>query len=191
MERKQYIEEIGAFQRNAFLCIGCQKENSFEGGDELELAVCPSCNTPLLRPKKIARFWLFKLLNQNESGNIYLAYHEELPYRLFTVKILPRDLKEDSLLGKKLQKEADLVRKLGNHPCFFPGIESGIEEGEHYFAMENREGEGLDKRLENLGPLPEIESLTLILRLLSAEAHLYNCGFLYRNLRPEKYLAFG
>ncbi len=49
-------------------------------------------------------------------------------------------------------------------------------------------GERLDKRIERLGTLDDIEVILIALRLLAAETHIYNCGYLFRDLKPENVL---
>ena len=146
---------------------------------------CASCETPHLRPKKIGKFWLFQLLNQGKNGDSYISHHEDFHHRLFSVKILPPDLDDQAKCIKKLEAEADYVRSLASHPQLLSAIESGNENGTHYLAIEHVVGERLDSRLNRLGVLPEIEAIMLTLQLLSVEAHICNCGYLFRNLKPE------
>ena len=131
----------------------------------------------------------FPIINESTTA-LYKAYHEDFPYRFFSVKILPRNQRENSDLIKKLEKEADLVYKLGKHPCLFTGVESGYEDGEHYLAMEFHDGERLDKCFDEQRTLTEVDVLIIALRLLSAETHIYNRGYLYRDLKPENILIF-
>ena len=186
--KRNYQKELDGYKDEVFFCQSCHKENSFTPSAELEISNCSSCNHPNLSPKKISGFWLCKFVSESSAGNTFIAHHEDFPSRLFSVKTLPQGLKEDQSQIKNLEKEADIVHELGRHPCIFAGVESGEEDGEHYLALEFAEGEGLDHRLEKLGTLAETEALLLALRLLSAETHLYNCGFLFRNLHPGNIL---
>ena len=182
---KNFEKEIDNFSQGKFRCRKCQKFQFFENTEQIQVVQCESCGQSQLGPKKIGKFWLTELLKQNDSGDYYLAPHEDFHHRLFTVKVLPEGSRDDSNRIKKLECEADYVRKLGVHPHILGAVESGVDGGFHYLANEYVEGERLDHRLGRLGVLSEIEATMIVLQILSAEAHILNCGFLYRNINPE------
>ena len=182
---RDYSDRIEAFSNGHLVCSACGRRTSLEGLNFPQMTACSSCENPNLTPKKIGKFWLFQYLGGKNIGVFYKAYHEEYPHRLFTVKLLPRDDTENSDLRKALQNEADITNELGEHPCLLAGIESGDEDGEHYLAMEFVEGKSLDECLDGQKSFPEVEALLIVLRILAAEAHIHNRGYLYRNLKPE------
>jgi len=51
--------------------------------------------------------------------------------------------------------------------------------------MQCIDGERLDKRIQRLRKLPEVEALLIALRILAGETHIYNQGFLFRDMKPE------
>lgn len=187
-QKKREIHPLEAFTEGAFICCECEKQTPLSEFSPLEMGRCPSCNSPNFIPKKIAKFWLFYPLGGGGMGAVYKAYHTDYPDSLFAVKILPRGQKENPALIDGLKKEAQVITDLGEHPCIVNGVEAGFEDGEHYLASEFIDGERLDKRIERLGKLPEFEVLLIALRLLSAEAHVYNRGYLFRDLKPENVL---
>jgi len=63
---------------------------------------------------------------------------------------------------------------------------SGYEDGEYLlWRRPYIEGERLDKRLKRFERLSEPEVILIALHLLSAEQHLYDAGYLYRDLKRE------
>jgi len=182
---KKTTHPLEAFSRGTFICSSCKKETPLEGFNPLEMGRCQTCDAPNFIPQNINGFWLFYPLGGGGMGAVYKAYHESYPDDFFAVKILPRDKKEDPELIQNLQSEAETVANLGYHPCLINGIENGYEDGEHYLVTEFIAGERLDKKIERLGTLPHIEVLLIALRLLAAETHIYNRGYLFRDLKPE------
>ncbi len=179
------IHPLEAYVQGGFLCSKCKKFIELEGLHPLEMGRCPYCDTPNFIPQRISQFWLFYPLGGGGMGAVYKAYHEDVRDEFFAVKVLPREKKTDPELIENLQLEATTVTALGSHPCIIGGIETGFEDGEHYLATQFISGERLDKRIDRLGKLPEFEVVSIALRLLSAEAHIYNQGFLFRDMKPE------
>ena len=159
-----------------------------QGLSPLEMGRCKRCKTPNFVPLRISKFWLFYPLGGGGMGAVYKAYHEDYRDDFFAVKILPRDKKEDPALIQNLPSEADHLAPLGKHPCIISGIESGYKDGEYFLATQFISGERLDKRIERLGTLPDIEVFLIALRLLAAETHIYNRGYLFRDMKPENVL---
>ena len=186
--KKREIHPIETFTEGALICSECEKRAVLSEFSPLEMGRCPTCNAPNFIPQKINKFWLFYPLGGGGMGAVYKAYHVDYPDSLFAVKVLPREQKNNPALIEGLKKEARIVTDLGEHPCMVNGVETGYEDGEHYLASEFIDGERLDKRIERLGKLPEFEVLLIALCLLSAETHIYNCGYLFRDLKPENVL---
>jgi eukaryotic-like serine/threonine-protein kinase len=186
--QKKEIHPLPTYLQGGFICSKCQKPVPLQGFAPLEMGRCPFCGGPNFIPQKISKFWLFYPLGGGGMGAVYKAYHEDAPDNFYAVKVLPREKKEDPELIQNLQSEAAIVTDLGQHPCIICGIESGYRDGEHYLASQFVEGERLDKRIERMGTLPDIEVLLISLRLLPALAHIYNSGYLFRDLKPENVL---
>ncbi len=186
--QKKDRHPLEAYTQGAFFCSGCKKPVGLDGFSPLEMGRCPHCDTPNFVPQKISKFWLFYPLGGGGMGAVYKAYHEDYPDNYFAIKVLPRDKKDDPELIENLTSEAEIVSDLGEHPCIINGVDAGYDAGEHYLATEFIEGERLDKRIERLGKLPENEVLLIALRLLAAETHIYNCGYLFRDMKPENVL---
>ena len=187
-QKKKEIHPVEALIDGTFTCTDCDKNAPLSGFASLEMGRCPNCKAPNFIPQKISKFWLFYPLGGGGMGAVYKAYHEDYLDSLFAVKILPRDQKDNPALIDGLKHEAQIVEKLGEHPCMVSGVEAGHKDGEHYLATQFIDGERLDKRIERLGKLPDLEVLLIALRLLSAETHIYNRGYLFRDLKPENVL---
>ncbi len=173
------------FERGVLRCDQCSNEAPFDKHDPLSMMLCPSCDRPHLVPMHAGPFWLFAPLGAGGMGAAYKACHVEQSDKLFCVKVLPREKREDPHLISILTAEAQASEAVAGHPCVVHFAGFGEDHGEHYLATELIPGERLDLRVERMGRLPANEVMLIALRLLAAEAHVYNCGYLYRDLKPE------
>ena len=182
----QKISPLEAFLQGTFPCTHCEGLMALEGLVPLSRVNCAYCHDETIVPLHIAGFWLFDYLGGGGMGAVYKAYHCDFPDKFYAVKILPRGKKKHHpRLVRNLQNEAAIADDLRGHACLTQALAWGFEDGEHYMAMDFIEGERMDKKIKRLGSLPENEVLLICLRLLSSMAHIYNRGYLYRDLKPH------
>ena len=176
---------LAAFKRGQFICFHCGGLLSMEGLEPLASVLCTYCQQELPVPQRIAGFWLFHRLGGGGMGVVYRACHEEYPEKFYAVKILPRGRKKrNPRLVRNLENEASIAQRLGEHPCLVRLLAWGFADDEHYMAMDYISGDRLDQKIKKLGTLPEGEVLLIALRVVSGLSHIYNRGYLYRDLKP-------
>jgi serine/threonine-protein kinase len=139
-------------------------------------------------PMRVGPFWLTEPLGSGGMGSVYRGWTREALPRVAAVKVLARSDKGVASQVHALILEAETAKRIANHPCLVPHIASGYEDGEYFFGMEFAPGPRLDKHLDHHGPLSERDAVLMALYLLSAEQHIYRCGYLYRDLKPENIL---
>ncbi|OGV62457.1 MAG: hypothetical protein A3K19_33405 [Lentisphaerae bacterium RIFOXYB12_FULL_65_16] len=177
-------DAVVCFHQGQLPCAGCGRQFPIDSAKALTVDHCPYCNGPNLVPMRVAGFWLFSPLGAGAMGAVYKAYHDDRQGELFAVKILPREGKDDPHLIDNLTREAEVTRAISGHPCVAKLVDAGFMDGEHYLTTEFIVGERLDNRIARLGKIPMTEVLLIGLRLLAAETHIYNCGYLYRDMKP-------
>ncbi len=170
------------------MCYECLSAFDTHTLAPLTPVTCPTCSHETPVPYQVGKFWLFESLAAGGMGEVYKGFMEGRPERYYAIKILPRDKKDDPHLIDALRKEIAVNREIGEHPCTVRVEGSGQEGDEYYLATEFVAGEGLDKRIQREGALSEVDVLLIALRVLSAEAHIYQKGYLYRDLKPENIL---
>lgn len=184
--RKKIESGVEEFEQGVLLCHECGKEIEFSGLQPLSMTQCPHCEHGYnFIPLRIADFWLFRPLGGGGMGSVYEALIVGDPERHAAVKILPRDKKDDPILLAGLQAEIEIMQALGQHPNIVSIIDAGFDGTEYYLGMDFIKGERLDKRIHRLGRLSEMEVLTIGLQILSGETHIYNQGYLFRDMKPE------
>jgi len=188
-ERPNIKHPVEAWRMGSYLCPGCRSFVSLEGCPVLHESLCPYCNESYFIPKQLGKFWLFRNLGGGGGGAVYEAFHEDFPDKLYAVKILPPNTSKQ-LIGN-LAYEAQVMERLRSHECIANSLAWGELNGEHYIAMDFVEGERMDYKIRRLGKLSEEEMILIMLRLIAAEVHIYNRGFLYRDMKPQNVILNG
>lgn len=181
-----HMQHVSALRQGSLPCTKCGKTQPMDELEPLTLARCPKCKDMLIVPLHVAGFWLCKPLGAGGMGATYLAWRDYDDFAPgYAVKILPRDGKHNPRLIANLQQEANVVMALGVHPAIVHGVAAGVDGDEHYLATRFVDGERLDVMIERKKKIPELEAIGIALRLLGAEAHIYNQGYLFRDLKPQ------
>lgn len=186
--KKKQVSEKPSLEMLESSCIECPKciaVNSILNIQPLTIIKCEKCENPLFVPFNIRGFWLYKPLGGGGMGSVYKAFHEKNPELFFAVKILPRDKKDNKYLIDALLREASIGKKFGKHPHLTTVVDYGKFEDEHYSAMEFCDGKRLDNLIEEPNPIPQKFVLLWGLQILSAEQRMYDCGYLYKDLKPQ------
>ncbi|MCJ8330476.1 MAG: serine/threonine protein kinase [Lentisphaeria bacterium] len=178
---------IETLNRGILVCENCSRKLNLEHFEPLSLQACPSCKEPNFIPMLIGAYWLEKPLGGGGMGAVYRgSYVDDNGDKCYcAVKILPRDHKDSPHLILNLQKEIDTMNSIGAHPSIASVINSGEVNGEIYLATQFLEGDRLDIKLARQGKIAEDEVILTALRMLSALTHIYKCGYLFRDMKPQ------
>jgi len=103
----------------------------------------------------------------------------------FAVKVLPRDRKNDTYLIEALLTEAKICWQLGDHQHLNKVIDFGRFNNEYYAVFEYIEGTRLDLIIDSPIKRPEKQVILWGMQVLSAEQHMFDKGFLFRDLKPQ------
>ncbi len=166
-------------------CQSCGRQLPLDRLEPLMMVECPRCKSINFVPLKIGNFWLYEPLGGGGMGSVYKAFHIEAPNDLYAVKVLARSEKKRPAQIQALLNEARIGEIIGDHPSLVKCVASGYVDNEYYAAMEYVEGERLDKLIDVNGHLEEKVALNVAKQILAAEQHIYECGYLYRDLKPE------
>lgn len=178
-------ETLAVLASGQLRCGGCGRTSPLADYEALLPAGCVHCGEMQFVPGRVDRFWLTHPLGVGGMGAVYKGMDRENPARPAAVKVLPRDRKDDADLIKNLEHETEIIAALGHHPCMVGMVGGGCADGEYFLATQMIDGERLDVLIERSGRMPEAAALLMGLRLLAAEAHIYNQGYLFRDMKPE------
>lgn len=175
---------VKRFAKGMLACDECGARHKLEDLAPLALAPCRKCATPNFVPLHVAGFWAVEPLGGGGSGSVYRAYHLKSKTSC-AIKLLHREERDNEKVIADLQKETEILSAIGPHPFIRQVVSGGFADGEHYCALNFIEGERLDDHVERLTCVPERDMLRIVLNLLSAERHICEKGYLYRDMKPE------
>jgi len=175
---------IASYEDGLLLCNKCKKQISLEGICPLSMVECPKCEIVNFVPLVLNNFLLFRPLGGGGMGSVYKAFDPETD-KFLAVKVLSREGKNSPSAIKALLNEGLVANTIGDHPCLVKCLGSGCEKGEYFCALEYVEGQRLDQIIDLEERIPPKQTLQIGLHLLAAEQHIYNCGYLYRDMKPE------
>ncbi|QLY32884.1 serine/threonine-protein kinase [Nocardia huaxiensis] len=123
-------------------------------------------------------------LGRGGMGSVYLAQHPRLPRRT-ALKLLNRELFDDTEIRARFDREADLVARL-EHPHIVPVYDRGIEGDRRWISM--RYIDGCDAAsLEPLEVAPD-RALRIITSVAQALDFAHRNDVLHRDVKPANIL---
>jgi len=180
--------ELDYLEDGFILCSNCGTRIHLDNSIPLSISKCPGCSSSNFIPLLIKDYWLYEPLGGGGMGSVYHAFNRHDSAIEYAVKILPRKLKNDNFLIESLITEARTGSKFGNHPHLTKVYEYGLWLEEYYAVYEFIEGIRLDQIIESPVKRPDSQILLWSLQILSAEQHMYDCGYLFRDLKPQNVL---
>lgn len=140
-----------------------------------------------------ARFgsWILeKELGRGGMGCVYLARSDPAaaagPSQA-AVKLLATELAVDPGFLARFEREIEILRKL-DHPNIVRFLQSGQQDGHHYFVMEYVPGPSYETLLKERGRVPWTEVLELAWQITPALKHAHDRGVVHRDLKPSNLL---
>lgn len=132
--------------------------------------------------RQLGHYRILSRLGAGGMGEVYLAEDSNLD-RKIAIKVLPVEFASNLDRLRRFEREAKSASST-NHPNIITIHEIGESEGIHYIATEFVEGETLRQRIK-LGPLPEIEALSIARQMANALAAAHALGIVHRDIKPE------
>ena len=126
----------------------------------------------------------FHVLRELGRGAMAVVYHARSMRTGVDValKLLPPG--KNAKQRERFRREAEALMIL-NHPNIVAVHGFGEFNGSLYMAMELIPGEGLDERLERLGPLPVGYAVELFVPLAKALGHAHERRIVHRDIKPS------
>ena len=175
------------FNEGFLKCSECDTQIFFKDYMSLKYEKCPKCETENFIPLKLDKYWLFSPIGDGGMGVVYKAIDSET-VKEYAVKIINKEDLSDEDAGEALIKEAKVGMEVSAHSNICTVFGYGQVDDEFYVVTDIINGERLDeyvvKRHSN-GGIEEEKVLLWGLQLLSALQHIYDCGYLYRDLKPQ------
>jgi serine/threonine-protein kinase len=146
-------------------------------------AIAAAVRTGAVRDKRISRYELLGMIGEGGMGAVYAAVDVDT-LEFCALKILPKELAEDTDIVKRFLQEAETACTL-RHPNIVGGLRVGEDLGLHFFSMEFVDGVTVYDRLEAEGVLPEGESLRIARGTCLGLQYASEKGLVHRDIKPE------
>ncbi|MFF6773234.1 serine/threonine-protein kinase [Streptomyces sp. NPDC012637] len=134
-------------------------------------------------PRTIGTYQLLGKIGAGGMGTVYLARRDGSATQV-ALKTLHPELLGNTELLSRFEREAEVLSMVsGAYTARV--LDSGVDEGRPYLAMELLDGRPLDRHLRELGPLRGPEALrSLALALAAALSAVHRLGLVHRDLKP-------
>ena len=176
--------KVKNLQEGRISCPGCSTDIHIHDYEGLEVTNCPSCNAPVFIPMLVKDYWLYKPLGGGGMGSVYQAI-SAADGKEYAIKILPREQNTNPELISAITREGEIGKILGKAPNIAEVVDYGCADGEYFLASRFVEGTRLDVFISTASHLSERQALDILLQVIDAEIHIINCGFLFRDIKPE------
>jgi eukaryotic-like serine/threonine-protein kinase len=135
---------------------------------------------------QIEGYRLVSRLGRGGMGSVYKAVQISMD-RSVALKVLKPSLVKDDQQVARLRREAQLIGRL-EHPNIVRGLDFGVSNGFHYFAMEYVDGESVKGVLDEKGPFKEADALEVVRKVALALDHAHAEGIVHRDIKPGNIL---
>ena len=174
-----------------YTCPSCEQSLEIDDSDCEEFVCCPHCNNTFKSPNipmfpkgtVVGDYIIEKRLGVGGMGEVYLAEQRSM-MRPVALKILQPDLAEDSSYLERFYREVRTLAQI-QHPNIVNAIETGCQDKICYFSMSYVKGMDLKQRLDESGPMSEIDSLHVLLKISEALKYVWNKHkLIHRDIKP-------
>lgn len=140
--------------------------------------------------RKLGDYTLERKLAVGGMAHIYLGRDAKLE-RMAAIKILSRDMLNDSVMAQRFEREARAIAKL-EHESIIPIYQFGEQDGQYFLAMRYVEGRDLAQEVNDLrqkGKLMDVRrALTILEKVASALDYAHRNNIVHRDIKPSNVL---
>jgi eukaryotic-like serine/threonine-protein kinase len=140
-------------------------------------------NYQLQTGQVFARYQIVRTIGEGGMGTVYEAFHPVLKKR-FAIKTLLASIARIPAARARFLREAEVAARI-DHPNVVRVTDVGRDGDIPYMVMEFLEGQTLGGLLAARGRLEIIETVDIMLPVLSAVAAGHSQGIVHRDLKPE------
>ena len=149
--------------------------------------MCKRPQTPTLLNN---RYRVVKVLGDGGFGTTFLAVDMQMPSRrqcvIKQLKPIDNNPQIYQLVKDRFQREAAILERLGENHDRIPMLYAFLEEaGQFYLVEEWVAGQTLTQRMQQAGPLSEVEVRELLVKLLPVIDYIHQERIVHRDIKPD------
>lgn len=134
----------------------------------------------------VGAYRLGEPLGQGRFGTVFRAT-EMTSGQPFALKMLSPKASADPMSVARFRQELDTLSRL-SHPNIIRIRDSGVLDGQLFYAMDLVEGRDLERRIRERGPVALPDVLAWMIQAADALAYLHQLGVCHRDVRPANLL---
>ena len=131
----------------------------------------------------IGKYKISRLIGEGGMASVYEAVHEMLGTKV-AIKVLNPILSANAQIRERFRNEAKLMASL-DHPNITKVIDFDDQPHQLSIIMEFLNGEDLDDKIKNNGPISEKEVSEIFTQTLSAFQYAHEKGIVHRDIKPS------
>src|SRR5262249_37315642 len=120
------------------------------------------------------------------NGQVFKARHQAMK-RLVALKVLQPDLLTDQEAVNRFYREMEVASQI-SHPNIVHALDAGPIGSTLVLAMECVDGVGLDRLVQQRGPLPVSEAIHYIRQAAQGLQYAHERGLIHRDIKPSNLL---
>jgi serine/threonine protein kinase len=167
-------------------CPACGATIDTSAAEPLMRLPCPRCGEKVRVERAFNNFVLVETLGIGGMGTVYKA-RDTLLDRLVALKLLRKDLGDETDYGTRLQQEARVAASV-NHPNVIQVFSSGMDHDQFYLVMELVDHGSLDDLIEQRQRLPEEQVLEAGVQVAKVLRAAQAKGLIHRDVKPANIL---
>lgn len=138
---------------------------------------------------RVGHFEVLVPLRAGGMGEIYLAEDMRTCEKV-ALKVLPERMRDNEVLQRRFEAEAEMYRTL-SHPNVVTYLESGVDEGRRFIALEYIRGQDLAQLLDAMKRIPVDMALSMMLDITYALSFAHSKGIVHRDIKPQNVMLTG
>jgi serine/threonine protein kinase len=143
-----------------------------------------------LEGRQLGEFEILERLGQGGMGEVYKARQTSLD-RFVALKTLQSSLADNADYIARFRQEAKAAAAL-NHPNLVQVYSAGVNDGQHWFAMEYVEGESAQARLQRKERLDPLGAIAIAIHVATALDYGWRkAGLIHRDIKPANIFLSG
>ncbi len=128
-----------------------------------------------------------ELIDEGGMSIVYLGVHKKLG-RKAALKMLNPALENNALIKARFHEEAKLLSTV-SHPNILAIYDYVENKHGSFIITEFIKGETLENYIDLVsGPIPETRAVKLMLKMLSALAHIHSKDIIHRDIKPSNFI---
>lgn len=130
------------------------------------------------------RFRLDSLIGRGGMGSVWSATHLGLGHQI-AIKLVSREFVRSPAALRRFDAEAKAVARLQSRHVVQVYDNGSLEDGTPYIAMELLSGESLQQRVDRVGPLSLVETVSILAQCCRALSRAHAMGIVHRDIKPD------